>query len=75
MNDGDFSIDVLNKVIDDKHTELIADKKCDKIPCAFILGGQSGAGKTGLQKILSAQLNDNLIVINGDEFRSLQNCR
>jgi len=71
MNDGDFSIDVLNKVIDDKHTELIADKKCDKIPCAFILGGQSGAGKTGLQKILSAQINDNLIVINGDEFRSL----
>ena len=31
MNDGDFSIDVLNKVIKDKHTELIADKKRDKI--------------------------------------------
>ena len=71
MNDGDFSIDVLNKVIKDKHTELIADKKRDKIPCAFILGGQSGAGKTGLQKILSAQYNDNLIIINGDEFRAL----
>ena len=38
-------------------------------PRAFLLGGQSGAGKTRLHKICGQQLGDNVIVINGDEFR------
>ena len=40
-------------------------------PCAFLLGGQSGAGKTKLHKILSAEFGGDAIVINGDEYRSL----
>ena len=71
MNDGDFTIEVLDRVVNKQYNELIFDKKRDDIPQAFILGGQSGAGKTGLQDIMKAQCEYNLIVINGDEFRPL----
>ena len=36
---------------------------------AFLLGGQSGAGKSTLHRICSKQLDGNVIVVNGDEFR------
>lgn len=38
-------------------------------PHAWLLGGQSGAGKTRLHRICSNQLGGNAIVINGDEYR------
>ena len=38
-------------------------------PSAFLLGGQSGAGKTRLHKLCAQQLDGNCIVINGDEYR------
>ena len=41
-----------------------------KTPRAFLLGGQSGAGKTRLQKFLISKYGHNVIVINGDEYRS-----
>ena len=37
---------------------------------AFLLGGQSGAGKTTLHRILVDELKKNAIVINGDEYRA-----
>ena len=39
-------------------------------PTAVLLGGQSGAGKTTLHRAYRKQLEGNVIVINGDEFRS-----
>ena len=48
----------------------------DKMACssgspeAFLLGGQSGAGKTTLHKIIAKHFNKNVIVINGDDYRS-----
>lgn len=36
---------------------------------AYLLGGQSGAGKTTLHKILYDELDHNVIVVNGDEYR------
>ncbi|MBQ9953823.1 MAG: zeta toxin family protein [Eggerthellaceae bacterium] len=39
-------------------------------PIAFLLGGQSGAGKTTLHEILLSEMEDDAIVINGDEYRS-----
>lgn len=39
-------------------------------PTAFLLGGQSGAGKTTLHGVLRERLDDNVIVINGDEYRA-----
>ena len=38
-------------------------------PIGFLLGGQSGAGKTALHCICGERLGGNAIVINGDEFR------
>ncbi len=41
----------------------------EKTPQAFLLGGQSGAGKTTLHQVLISELGGNAIVINGDEYR------
>ena len=40
-------------------------------PHAYLLGGQSGAGKTRLQKIIVEQRGADYIIINGDEYRKL----
>lgn len=40
-------------------------------PQAYLLGGQSGAGKTTLHYLLKKRFNDNVIVVNGDEYRSM----
>ena len=40
-------------------------------PYAYLLGGQSGAGKTLLHEILKAKSGTNVVVINGDEYRKL----
>ena len=36
---------------------------------AFLLGGQSGAGKTTLHHVLSNEIQPRPVIINGDEFR------
>lgn len=38
-------------------------------PRAYLLGGQSGAGKTALHKIIRANHDGNIISINGDDYR------
>ncbi|WP_267523181.1 zeta toxin family protein [Campylobacter sp. MG1] len=38
-------------------------------PKAFVLGGQPGAGKSKLIKLIEQELNSNVIVINGDDYR------
>ena len=38
-------------------------------PTAYLLGGQSGAGKTALHAILRESLDNNAVVINGDAYR------
>ena len=38
-------------------------------PKGFVLGGQPGAGKSKMVSRLGAELDRNLLVINGDEFR------
>ncbi|WP_239442991.1 zeta toxin family protein [Gordonibacter sp. An230] len=51
---------------------LLADVSCVPAdhPRAFLLGGQSGAGKTTLHRMLQDSFNGNAIVVNGDEYRS-----
>lgn len=49
-------------------SELIYGIEPAENPIAFMLGGQPGSGKTGLQKMLSKEY-DNLVIINIDEFR------
>lgn len=38
-------------------------------PKAFVLGGQPGAGKSNLIETVRKELNKNVIVINGDDYR------
>ena len=40
-------------------------------PIAVLLGGQSGAGKTTLHDVCRSELHGNVVVVNGDEYRSL----
>lgn len=38
-------------------------------PKGFVLGGQPGAGKSILIEKIKKELNSNVIVINGDDYR------
>lgn len=49
--------------------ELSASATPQAKPRAFLLGGQSGAGKTRLHKLCGNLLDNNAIVITGDEYR------
>lgn len=40
-------------------------------PRAVLLGGQSGAGKTTLHKVLTERFEKNVVVIVGDDYRSM----
>ena len=71
MNDGDYTIDAIEREIKKQYRKFTLKFSKDSSPKAFVLGGQPGAGKTGLQKIMEAKCNGNLIVLNGDEFREL----
>ncbi len=67
----EYDIEEFNSILNEKYDDMISDKITENIPKAYVLGGQPGAGKTSLQKMFSKQCNDNLIIINGDEFRSM----
>lgn len=71
MNDGDFSLNEFNLALRKKFKELTENKHSVSQPMTFILGGQPGAGKTGLQDIMKEKCSNNLVVLNGDEFREL----
>ena len=54
--------------------KTLEELKMLKIPSkekkAFLLGGQPGAGKSGMTILLTKEIeNENIIVINGDDFR------
>lgn len=52
---------------------LVLESRCSSSahPCAVLLGGQSGAGKTTLHELCVKRFKEGGIVINGDEYRSL----
>lgn len=68
----DYSPEEFNAVL----AQIIADRlgsggiTSSIAPCAVLLGGQSGAGKTTLHSIFRKKLGGNVIVINRDEYRS-----
>lgn len=49
---------------------LIRGKKSSKQPIAILLGGQSGAGKTTIHRIKQKEFQENIVIIDGDSFRS-----
>lgn len=54
--------EVWNDVITNQHTPT-------NNPKGFVLGGQPGAGKSILIEKIKKELNGNVIVINGDDYR------
>ena len=50
---------------------LTRGKTNSKHPKAFLLGGQSGAGKTTIHRVKQREFKGNIIIIDGDSFRSL----
>ena len=69
MADGDFKQEEFDKKLEVIYQTLTNNKTPVSEPTAFLLGGQAGAGKTGLQYLLSEKCNHNIVVINIDEFR------
>jgi len=49
---------------------LTREKKSSKQPIAILLGGQSGAGKTTIHRIKKKEFQGNIVIIDGDSFRS-----
>ena len=69
MVDGEFTKEIFDSIAMTCYEQMTRNKQSVSYPKAFVLGGQPGAGKTGLQKIMTELCNNNLIVINADEFR------
>ena len=49
---------------------LTRGKTSSKHPIAILLGGQSGAGKTTIHRIKQKEFQGNIVIIDGDSFRS-----
>ena len=49
---------------------LTRGKKSSMQPLAILLGGQSGAGKTTIHRIKQKEFQGNIVIIDGDSFRS-----
>ena len=65
-NEKEF-IEKYNKTI----KRLVDFKESSKNPKVFILGGQPGSGKTKLTNLLIEKSDEDIIVLNGDEFKKL----
>jgi len=51
-------------------SKLIIDKEVCNEQRVYVLGGQPGAGKSTLTSRIEEKMKNNIIVINGDDFRS-----
>ena len=64
-----FTDEEFNYYKEELYARLTLGKEPVESPKSYILGGQSGSGKTTLHRIFKEKLEDNAIIINGDEFR------
>ena len=51
-------------------SKLIIDKEVSNEQIVYVLGGQPGAGKSTLTSRIEEKMRNNIIAINGDDFRS-----
>lgn len=67
----DYSDDEFYKQLQIIMSMLLADKHCAPAEHhrAALLGGQSGSGKTTLHRLLQRSFENNVVVVNGDEYR------
>ena len=65
FNQDDF-IKASNRLV----RSLTRGKTTSSQPKAILLGGQSGAGKTTIHRIKQREFQGNIIIIDGDSYRS-----
>ena len=66
---SEFSEKDFREAVDKFYKQLTDGKRPVKSPRAFLLGGQSGAGKTTIHDIIQ-RASANIIVIDGDRYRA-----
>lgn len=69
---SDYSDDEFGEGLQTIISVLLSNKRCAPAerPCAVLLGGQSGAGKTTLHRLIQDSFSGDILVVNGDEYRS-----
>ncbi len=68
----EFSQDDFDLALKRTIRSLTRGKETSVNPKAILLGGQSGAGKTTIHRIKQKEFQGNIIIIDGDSYRSLQ---
>ena len=66
----EFSEAEFQKALQRTIRALTRDKTIPEQPKAILLGGQSGAGKTTIHRIKQKEFQGNIIIIDGDSYRS-----
>ncbi|MGT2754583.1 type II toxin-antitoxin system toxin PezT [Streptococcus ovis] len=67
----EFSQDDFDLALKRAIRSLTRGKEISVNPIAILLGGQSGAGKTTINRIKQKEFQGNIIIIDGDSYRSL----
>ena len=70
MEIQDYTDSAFKQALERNLRSLIREKKFSKQPIAILLGGQSGAGKTTIHRIKQKEFQGNIVIIDGDSFRS-----
>lgn len=70
MTLSEFSEAEFQKALKRNIRALTRGKTISSTPKAVLLGGQSGAGKTTIHRIKQKEFQGNIIIIDGDSFRS-----
>lgn len=70
MVQHDFTEEEFARALSRNLRVLTRGKQKSQQPLAILLGGQSGAGKTTIHRIKQNEFKGNIIVIDGDSFRS-----
>lgn len=70
MEIQDYTDSEFKHVLERNLRSLKRGKKSSKQPIAILLGGQSGAGKTTIHRIKQKEFQGNIVIIDGDSFRS-----
>lgn len=65
-----YSSEDFDKALERTIDLLTFNKNISSTPCAVILGGQSGAGKTTIHRVKMVESKGNYIVIDGDTYRA-----
>ncbi|MDQ0222718.1 type II toxin-antitoxin system toxin PezT [Streptococcus moroccensis] len=71
MVSEEFSQDEFDLALKRMIRSLSRGKRTTDKPVAILLGGQSGAGKTTIHRIKQKEFQGNIIIIDGDSYRSL----